>query len=138
MQAGVHHADAARAVWAVMAVPGTVPASDAPGQDRRWLLRLMCATGSPPPPALAHVHELQLMLFRPLTARLSSPGDPRRDPAVQRLRDLSTRIIARAENAEERRGKVRHRALPDAQAHLRVWQGIRGSVQAQVAQGWAP
>jgi len=138
MRTGVHHAEAAQAVVAVLTTPGMIPASDAPSHDRGWILRLTRSVGLPPPPVLAHVHQLQLSLFGPLTAVLLPVGDPRRDTAVQRLRDLATGIIARARDAEERRGGVRHRALADAQAHLRVWQDIRGCVQSLVGQGWAP
>ena len=138
MRNGIHHADAARAVAAALTAPGAIPASDAPTYDRDWLLRLTRSVGLPAPPALAHVHQLQLSLFGPLTAVLPPAGDPRRGPAVQRLRDLATEVIARAEDAEERRGGVRHRALADARSHLRVWRDIRDRVQAVVREGWAP
>lgn len=138
MRDGVAHADAARAVLDALAAPGAVPASDAPSQDGRWLRRLTTAAGLPDPPRLAHVREVQLSLFQPLASRLPPLGDPRRDAAVQRLRDLAMGVLSRAEEAEERRGGVRHRALADARAHLRVWRDVRGRVQVLVGQGWAP
>ena len=138
VRTGVHHAEAARAVMAALNAPGMIPASDAPSHDRGWILRLTRSIGLPAPPVLAHVRHLNASLFRPLTARLPPEVSPRRDAAVERLRGLATEVLARAEDAEERRGGVRHRALADAQAHLRVWRDIRGRVQTLVAQGWAP
>ena len=138
LRAGLPHTDAARAVLGVLTAPGVVAASDAPSHDGRWLRRLTAAAGLPDPPRLAHVRELQLSLFRSLASRLPPSGDPRRDPAVQRLRDLAAIVLSRAEEAEERRGGVRHRALADARAHLRVWRDVRGQVQALTGQGWEP
>ena len=138
MRHGIHHAEAARAVVAALVAPGAVPASDAPSHDRNWMLRLTRSVGLPPPPTLTHVRDLNISLFRPLTARLPATEDPRREAAVQSLRELAAAVMAQAEDVEERRGGIRHRALADAQAHLRVWRDIRDRVTTMLAQGWTP
>ena len=52
--------------------------------------------------------------------------------AEGRLRQLASEVLMRAEDTEERRGRVRHRAPADAQAHPQMWRDIRARVERLV------
>ena len=48
--------------------------------------------------------------------------------AESRIRAAAAEIIARAEEAEARRPRVCHRALPDAESLQRTWRTVQAAV----------
>ena len=114
----------------VLGPPGTVPCSDQPRFDRAWLADLLRAAHIGPVPPILDLHEALIACFRPLVAALPPAFDPRHAGLVSDLRAATARIIAQAWEAEARTRRDRHRALPDAQAHRRLWLAVRDSARA--------
>ena len=118
---------AARAA-AAFSSPQVLACSNAPGHDAHWLQRLNEAGGIRRRASLVDVRRVYGMLCRPLLDLLPPVDDPDHWRVEQRMRNLSAEIIARAEEAEHVRQRVRHRALPDAQALWRTHVAIREEV----------
>ena len=113
---------------AVLSSAQVLACSDAPGHDAYWLQRLYEAGGVQRDVTLVDVRRLYGMLCRPLLDLLPSMDDPHRWRIEQRVGNLSAEIVARAEEAEHVRQRVRHRALADAQALWRTHVAIREEV----------
>ena len=118
---------AARAEAVLSSIQG-LACSDGPSHDAYWLQRLYEAGGIRHDASLVDVRRVYGMLCRPLLDLLPPVDDPDRWRVEQRVRNLSAEIVARAEEAEHVRQRVRHRALPDAQALWRTHVAIRQEV----------
>ncbi len=108
--------EVATRVAAVLSSPQVLACSDAPDQDGYWLRRLYEAGGIRRDASLVDVRRVYGMSCRPLLDLLPPLDDPDHWRVEQRVRNLSAEIVARAEEAEHVRQRVRHRALADAQA----------------------
>ena len=113
---------------AVLSSPQVLACSDAPSHDAYWLQRLYEAGGIRRDATLVDVRRVYGMLCRPLLDLLPAVDDPDHWRVDQRVRNLSAEIVARAEEAEHVRQRVRHRALLDAQALWRTHVAIREEV----------
>lgn len=108
--------------------------SDAPEHDGYWLGRLFEAAGIRRSACLLDVHTLYGWACRPLLDALPLGDGPGRERAEQRIRNLSREIVARAEEVEWLRSRVRHRALPDAQGLWRTWRAVQEEVARHLAE----
>ena len=108
--------------------------SDAPEWDEAWLTMLLAEAGLPPITVL-DTSDLYAQACMPLVQNaLYGLAGEKRQTEAQRLGLLATRVIVQATEAEGRRERVRHRALPDAKGHFRTWLAIRDGIRELMAQ----
>ena len=107
---------------------GAVACSDQPAFDGFWMRLLLDAGGEKRTVRLLELHQVYACACRPLLDRLVGLDGAARKQAVQALQSDAARIIARAQEAEARRPRVRHRALADAESLWRVWRAVRKQV----------
>jgi hypothetical protein len=121
---GVDVREVAEEAWRVLAAPGVTVHSDAPEWDEAWLATLLFAGGIRTRIPVRDVLEACAVACRPLLALSGNPSpEYGNDP-----RKAAMAILARSEEAEERRGPRRHRAAEDALSMQRVWAGVRDRV----------
>ena len=135
MEQGKPAEEVAARAEAVLSSIQVLACSDAPSHDAYWLQRLYEAGGIRRDASLVDVRRVYGMLCRPLLDLLPPVDDPDRWRVEQRVRNLSAEIVARAEEAEHVRQRVRHRALPDAQALWRTHVAIRQEVARHLREG---
>ena len=115
----------ARRALAVLGAPGGRAVSDQPNYDAAWLRDLLDAAGLGPVPAIGPVDDVLRQCFLPLARLLPPLGDPGRDAAVRELQDRANLVLRECADEEEHAHGTRHRALPDAQSHWRVWRAVK-------------
>ena len=124
---------ASRAAEALVG-PDVIAASDALGFDEGWLNTLFEAAGLLDRADLTDVQEVYVRSCEPLRGLLPTELGLRRDRASNDLRRTVRSILAEAEEAEARRARVRHRALPDAEGMWRTWCLIGDEVHRRLTQ----
>ena len=72
--------------------------------------------------------------FLPLARLLPPVGNERREAARRELLDRANSVLRGCAQDEERTRGTRHRALPDAQSHWRVWRAVKGKADAMLAE----
>jgi DNA polymerase III epsilon subunit-like protein len=107
--------------------------SDAPTCDDIWMRCLLTTINADVVPKVVGVTHAFVESCHPLLRLLAPEGSPRRDETVAQVRAVANAILEGAISAEQRRAAVRHRALPDAQAHKWVHKRIRDDVSAFLA-----
>lgn len=135
MSEGVPHDVVARRAVEVLASPAAVVCSDGVQFDGGWLERLFQAADVTSSIRLTDIFEVYGMACRPLLGILAPEGSQERGRSEVRVRTLAQRIVAAAEEAEERRPGVRHRALADAERLWRTWRAIGVAVGRQLPLG---
>ena len=110
--------------------------SDAPDYEKVWLDTLLTAgrvERNRCRAAIAkieHAVEAWGMACRPLLALLPPNGDVNRGRIEDWVRSSARSIVERANSEEERRVRVRHRAVPDAEGMLWTWREARRKSEA--------
>lgn len=104
--------------------------SDAPEWDAAWIRTLMHAGGQDVVVGLLDVVRAYGMACRPLLKQAVGLT-PMGWQAEDRAQNLAREIVARAEEVEVLRQRVRHRALPDAEALWRTWKAVVDEVERQ-------
>ena len=135
MSEGVPHDVVARRVAEVLASPTAVVCSDGVQFDGGWLERLFQAAAVTSSIRLTDIFEVYGMACRPLLGILAPEGIQERGRSEVRVRTLAQKIVAAAEEAEERRPGIRHRALADAERLWRTWRAIGIAVGKQLNSG---
>lgn len=123
----------ARRAAEILAVVGNIVCSDAPGYDGGWMETLLAEGGQQRLVRLTDVRQLYGFACRPLLDGLALLDGAERERGEARVRNLAREIVARAEEAERRRPRIRHRALADAEGLWRTWIAVREAVARQVA-----
>lgn len=128
---------AARAVD-VLCPPDVVACSDAPAFDGFWLGILLELVELPPGCGvrMIDVRHLCGLACRRLMEMVPPSAGHERSRSEQRARNLGMEIVARAEEAERFRSRVRHRALPDAEGLWRTWRAVEDEVARVLREGW--
>ena len=132
---GVPHDVVARRAAEVLASPSAVVCSDGVQFDGGWLERLFQAADVTSSVRLTDIFEVYGMACRPLLGLLPPEGSKHRARGEEMVRGLARQIVATAEEAEDRRPGVRHRALADAERLWRIWRAIGVAVSRQIARG---
>ena len=101
---------------------------DSPPSDGYWMGMLLKAGGVRRSVPLADVYSLYGWACRPLRDMMPFGDGPGLEVAEARIRSAAAGIIGRAEEAEARRPRTRHRALPDAESLQRTWRAVQGGV----------
>lgn len=111
----------ARRVLAFLEKTGCDFYSDAPAFDGRWLNTLLHTCGC----------DVLRVPVLPVTNAYAQACAPLRGhfASERETRILAAKIVADAEEAEERLEHVRHRALPDAQGLAWTWREVRRRVR---------
>ena len=133
MDRGVPHVTAAKRARAVLGAPGAVPVCDAPDFDGGWLAGLLEAGCPGERIAVGDVDDAYAAACRPLLRLLPPPENPGRRAAEARMLGMARLAVSRAAEAEARRPRVTHRALPDAEGLWRTWRGVGVNVAAALA-----
>lgn len=119
------------ALRAANALRGATVYSDSPGWDGGWLDALLEVTSSSALRVL-NVVEAYGAACAPLFDGLPDPDDRRHGFERSLKQRVAGRIVAAADEAEGRRERTRHRALPDAMSIWRTWNEIRRLVGEEV------
>ena len=112
---------------------GSMAFSDSPPSDVYWLEMLLRAGNVRRSVPLADIYSLYGWACRPLRDFLPLGDGPGLEIAEARIRSAAACIIGRAEEAEARRPRVRHRAFPDAQSLQRTWRAVQAGVAEWLA-----
>jgi len=114
---------------ALEALAGCTIVADQPAWDAAWF-NMLLETAGLPPASMASLADIELEACRPLLALLAPEGSPKRIETVNLARNMAAGAINGARDAEQRRPRVHHRALPDAESNWRIWVGVRERVAA--------
>jgi hypothetical protein len=115
--------------------PSAIVCSDGVQFDGGWLERLFQAADGTSSVRLTDIFEIYGMACRPLLGLLPPAGSKHRARGEEMVRGLARQIVATAEEAEDRRPGVRHRALADAERLWRTWRAIGAAVGKQLTLG---
>lgn len=111
-----------------LSLTGVVACSDQPAFDGFWMRMLLDAGGENRSVTLLDVQQLYGWACRPLLDGLAGLDGAEREQAEQDVRSKAAGIVARAQEAEARRPRVKHRALEDALSMWRTWRAVREAV----------
>lgn len=128
---------AARAAEVLFA-PGAVTFADQPDWDGPWLDTLLEFGGVPGRIGLFDVVHAYGEVCRPLMRLLPPHEAANRNLAKERVRNLATELVTRAQEVEALRPRTRHRALPDAESLWRTWRSVGELVAEWMAKEAGP
>lgn len=131
---GVPYERAAKRAAAALAATNVIACSDS-SLDGYWLDMLLETAGIRRKVRLVHMNRLYGLACRPLLDLLPPDDGPKRDRAEQRVRNMAREIVARAQEVEALRPRVRHRALLDAESLWRTWRAVREEIERRLAEG---
>lgn len=124
-------ADGKPADWvahrAATVLTGHTVVSDNPEFEEYWIGALLATIERQPLPVIGHDRVLRVQIHRLLRLNTAEPNTPDWHRQARRLLDRGQVLIGEAQ-FRATMGRVRHRALPDAEALWQMWRLVKQDI----------